>query len=132
MEPKDGALGKGWRFPIQASHRGGVAMVSGEEAVHQSIRIILSTAKGERVMRPDFGCDIHEFVFETTDRTTCTMIESSVREALVQWEPRIEVQSVRVTADETAGRLRIALNYRIRETNSEFNAVYPFHVGGGG
>jgi phage baseplate assembly protein W len=121
-------LGTGWRFPIQLDTRGGVAMAGDEEKIRESIQIILSTAKGERVMRPEFGCDIHAFVFAGMDRTTCTMIESAVREALVLWEPRIEVESVRVTTERSGeGIMDIALRYRIRATNSEFNLVYPFY-----
>jgi len=133
MDSEDTTLGSGWRFPIRLDGRGGGAPAAGEEKIKQSIHIILSTAKGERVMRPDFGCDIHEFVFASMDRTTCTMIEESVREALVMWEPRIDVESVRVNTERyELGILEIALTYRIRSTNAEFNLVYPFHhqVGG--
>ena len=129
----ESALGTGWRFPIQLNSRGGIAMSRDDEKIKESIRIILGTAKGERVMRPDFGCDIHDFVFETMDRTTLTMIESTVRDALINWEPRIEVQSVTISADEDArGRIMIAVTYRVRETNSEFNMVFPFHLRVGG
>lgn len=133
MEVKDAALGTGWRFPVQLNNRGGIAMSADEEKIRQSIHIILSTAKGERVMRPDFGCDIHEFVFASMDRTTCTMIESAVREALVMWEPRIDVELVRVSTEHyDEGILDIAVNYQIRSTNTEFNLVYPFYVRAGG
>ena len=132
MARNETPLGTGWRFPIQLDGRGAVATAEDEEKIRQSIHIILSTAKGERVMRPDFGCDIHEFVFASMDRTTCTMIESSVREALVMWEPRIDVESVRVSTERYEhGVLDIALTYRIRATNTEFNLVYPFHHQGG-
>lgn len=133
MEREGAALGTGWRFPIQLDSRGGIAMAEDEEKIKQSIQIILSTAKGERVMRPDFGCDIHEYVFASMDRTTCTMIESAVREAIVMWEPRVEVESVQVTPDRHGdGILEIGLTYRIRATNTEFNLVYPFHLQAGG
>ncbi len=133
MERPSAALGRGWRFPIRLNNRGGIAMREDDEKIKQSIHIILSTAKGERVMRPDFGCDIHEFVFESMDRTTCTMIESAVREALVMWEPRIDVESVKVSTERQAdGILDIALTYRIRSTNTEFNLVYPFYTRAGG
>jgi phage baseplate assembly protein W len=130
---RDGTpLGSGWRFPIELDGRGGVATAADEEKIRQSIHIILSTAKGERVMRPDFGCDIHEFVFGSMDRTTCTMIEASVHEALIMWEPRIDVESVVVSTERyELGILEIALTYRIRATNAEFNLVYPFHLEAG-
>ncbi len=129
MDRPGAALGTGWRFPIQLTTRGGIAMSEDDDNVRQSVHVILSTAKGERVMRPDFGCDIHEFVFETMDRATCTMIESAVREALVRWEPRIEVRSVQVTTDRyEVGILDLAVAYRIRATNTEFNLVYPFYL----
>lgn len=133
MEREGAALGTGIRFPVQFNDRGGIAVSEDEEKIAQSIRIILSTAKGERVMRPDFGCDIHEFAFASMDRTTCTMVESAVREALVLWEPRIEVEFVKALPDHGMdGKLRIGVTYRIRATNTEFNLVYPFHVRAGG
>lgn len=133
MEREGAALGRGIRFPIQLDPRGGIAMCDDDDKVKQSVHIILSTAKGERIMRPDFGCDIHEFAFATMDRSTLTLIESSVREALVLWEPRIDVVSVRVSTERYEdGILEIALTYRIRSTNTEFNLVYPFYLSSGG
>lgn len=133
MDRTGATLGSGVRFPIQLDPRGGIAMSHDDDKIQQSIHIILSTAKGERVMRPDFGCDIHEFVFATMDRSTLTLIESSVREALVVWEPRIEVESVRASTERyEEGILDIALRYRIRSTNTEFNLVYPFYMSSGG
>ena len=123
------ALGTGWCFPIRVDARGGIAMCSDEEKIAQSIRIILSTAKGERVMRPDFGCDLREFVFASMDRSTLKMVESAVRDALVRWEPRIDVDSVRVSPDGVnPNALAILVCYRIRSTNTEFNLVYPFYA----
>src|SRR4051812_22739927 len=88
------ALGSGLEFPIRMTHRGGLNVIAGEEKIRQSILTILSTAKGERVMRPDFGCDLHAFVFAAPQSATFTLIKSAVREALVRWEPRIAVESV--------------------------------------
>jgi uncharacterized protein len=127
------ALGSGLRFPIQPNHRGGLAVARWEEKVRESIVMILSTAKGERVMRPDFGCDIHAFVFMTVDKTNLTLVKSAVEEALVRWEPRIEVKAVDVMTDPIReGCLLINVTYRIRVTNSEANLVYPFYLQTGG
>ncbi len=126
-------LGVGWKFSLQINERGGVALSQYERKIHESIRIIIETAKGERVMRPDFGCDIHEFAFSVIDTSTLTMIRSAVKEALVLWEPRIEVLSVEVSAERiNEGILIIDTAYRIRATNTEYNLVYPFYLRPGG
>jgi phage baseplate assembly protein W len=122
-------LGVGWKFPVQVNSHGSIAMSEFEEDIRESIRIILSTSKGERAMRPDFGCGIHDFVFASMSTTTIGLIESSVREALTQWEPRVEFLSVLVSTDEAElGRLLVGVNYRVRATNNEFNLVYPFYL----
>jgi hypothetical protein len=124
-------LGTGWRFPVQTDSRGAVATATAEADVEQSIRIILGTAKGERVMRPDFGCDIHDYAFAVVDTTTRTLISAGVREALSRWEPRIEVERVETSAaDIDAGRLLVEIHYRIRGSNTRRNLVYPFYVEG--
>lgn len=126
-------LGVGWKFPLQINERGGVALSQHERKIQESIRIIIETAKGERVMRPDFGCDIHEFAFSVIDTSTLTMIRSAVKEALVLWEPRIEVFSVEVSAERiNQGILIIDTAYRIRATNTEYNLVHPFFLRPGG
>jgi phage baseplate assembly protein W len=122
-------LGVGWKFPVQVDSAGNIAMSAFEQDIREAIRIILSTTKGERTMRPDFGCGIHDFVFDSMSTTTLGLIEASVREALIQWEPRIELQSVRVsTAAAEVGQLLIGIDYRVRATNNEFNLVYPFYL----
>ncbi|MFA9516352.1 GPW/gp25 family protein [Halopenitus sp. H-Gu1] len=124
-------LGRGWSFPVATDSSGAIELVEGETDIEQSIRIILETAPGERVMRPDFGCGIHDYVFETVDATTRTLIESEIEDALTRWEPRIEVLSVAAEmGDRREGRLDVVIEYRIRRTNGEFNMVYPFYVGG--
>lgn len=123
-------LGRGWSFPVDASD-GDVDLVEGETDIEQSIRVILSTAPGERVMRPNFGCGIHSYVFEAVDTTRLTLIEDEVRDALVEWEPRIEVLAVDAElADRSTGRLDVDVEYRVRRTNNEFNLVYPFYLTG--
>jgi uncharacterized protein len=130
--PQD-ALGSGLRFPIRTNHRGGLAVARYEEKVRESIEMILSTAKGERVMRPDFGCDIHAFAFTIVDTTNLTLIKSAVQEALVRWEPRIEIKGIDVMIDPIReGHLLINVTYSIRLTNSETNLVYPFYLQIGG
>jgi len=122
-------LGKGWTFPIAVDERGGISLSQYEQKIRQSILLILMTAKGERVMRPDFGCGIHDLVFSVINSSTLTLIQSGVREALVLWEPRIEVLAVEISKERLGdGILDIGINYRIRQTNTEFNLVYPFYL----
>lgn len=124
-------LGRGWAFPIETNRHGEIRLVEGENDVEQAIRLILSTAPGERVMRPEFGCGIHRYAFSTVDTTTLTVIEDEVRDALAKWEPRIEVLAVDAElADPAAGKLSIDVRYRERRTNSEHNLVYPFYLEG--
>jgi len=122
-------LGRGWAFPVQIdTATGAIASVEYELDVRQSIEIILGTSAGERVMRPTFGCGIHDLVFESVDVATMTRIESAVREALTRYEARIDVLNVNVNADNAAnGELLIELEYRIRRTNQTGNLVYPFY-----
>lgn len=120
-------LGRGWSFPVDVTGR--VKLAAYEERIRHSIRLILETARGERVMRPDFGCGLHERVFAVNDATTRGSVADDVREALLLWEPRIEVLDVTVTAsgdDEEV--LRISIDYRVRSTDNRFNLVYPFYL----
>lgn len=129
---KSEVLGSGWRFPVQIDERGGVAVAAHEQKVRESICIILGTAQGERVMRPNFGCGIHEFVFSVVDTSTLTMLRSAVSEALVRWEPRIELLEVQILSENIAnGLLNIHVYYRLRATNTEANLVYPFYLNEG-
>jgi Bacteriophage baseplate protein W len=122
-------LGIGWQFPIAATPSNGVAIAEYEESIRQAVIIILSTEKGERVMRPDFGCGIHELVFAPNGPATRGIAEHYVSEALLTWEPRIEVLQVTATA---AGahqeELRVSVDYRVRLTDNRFNLVYPFYL----
>lgn len=122
-------LGKGWKFPVNVNSQGRVSMSGYEQDIKEAIWIILSTAKGERVMRPDFGCGIHDFVFASINTASLTLIENTVREALTMWEPRIELTNVKGSIDEIHnGRLFINIDYKIRTTNNRFNLVYPFYL----
>jgi phage baseplate assembly protein W len=122
-------LGLGWKFPVQVDPTTGRIEISEyEQDVREAIWIILSTARGERVMRPDFGCGIHDLVFAPISAATVGEVESNVREALINWEPRIEIINLEVSDEESFnGKLLISLDYRVRTTNNEFNLVYPFY-----
>lgn len=126
-------LGSGWTFPIAVSETGGIAVSQYDDKIKESIRLILSTAKGERVMLPEFGCDIHNFAFVVINTSMLTMMKTAVRDALVVWEPRIEVLGVEVSTDDLEhGVLHMQVNYRVRTTNAEQNLVYPFYLKPGG
>jgi phage baseplate assembly protein W len=121
-------LGVGWASPTTLEN-GQIQVAKYEERVRQSILTILSTAKGERVMRPDFGCDIHERVFAPNSSGTFGQIVSDVRDALIEWEPRIDVLDIDTIADrQQPNVIFIQVNYQIRTTNNIFNLVYPFYL----
>jgi len=122
-------LGVGWRFSVGLNERRGIALSSYEKNIEECIWIILGTAKGERVMRPDFGCDIHELVFAPNNAGTHGMIITAVTEALVRWEPRIMNINVDViTEPGNSAQLSINVQYEVRATNNVFNVVYPFYL----
>lgn len=121
-------LGKGWKFPFNLDARGKVGVSSYEEDIKEAIHIILGTAKGERLMRPDFGCGIHEYVFCSMNVVNIHLIENTVREALLMWEPRIKVISVKAEPEPEEGKLLIEIDYQVRSTNTRFNLVYPFYL----
>lgn len=121
-------LGRGWAFPVGTAPDGPVATAADEDDIRQSIWIILDTARGERVMRPDFGSGLHALVFEPMSTTTLALVKHHVEEALVTWEPRIDEITVDVQADGPRGRLSISIDYRVRATNTFYNLVYPFYL----
>ena len=122
-------VGAGWAFPLRINSRGGLALVGGERDIDEAIRLILSTPVGERRMRPEFGCRVHDLPFATNDPTTHGLIHHHVLEALTLWDPRIEVQDVRVSPDAVdAGRVLIEIDYTVRRTNQLRNLVYPFYL----
>lgn len=130
MTDDRGFLGTGVGFPVAPDEDGRLGTATGTEDVEQAIRILLGTAKGERVMRPEFGCSIHDYAFAVVDATTLTRVETSVREALARWEPRVVVEDVTVsTGDLAEGRLLVEIGYRVRATNAPGNLVYPFYLG---
>jgi Bacteriophage baseplate protein W len=124
-----GVLGTGLSFPVAVDRRGGIALAPCVSDVEQAIEIILGTAPGERPMRPEFGCAIHDYVFETVDAHTLARLEADIHEALDHWEPRIDVTDIRFDLSEVdEGRLVIDITYRLVETNQVRNLVYPFYV----
>ena len=125
-------LGQGLSFPVDTASGGGLAIVSADEKVRQSIWLILATAPGERVMRPSFGCAVHDLVFMPNSETLAGLAAAKAREALERWEPRIEVLEVDAAPD--PGRrnlLLIDVSYRIRESQQVASLVYPFFLEGG-
>jgi phage baseplate assembly protein W len=122
-------LGVGWAFPPRVEADGAIAEAVYEEDIRQAIRIIIFTNRGERLMRPDFGAGLNEFVFASVNTTTMALIETRVREALITWEARIDVLQVTVTSDPSErNKLLIDLTYRVRATNTQHNLVYPFYL----
>ena len=122
-------IGAGWAFPLRTDATGRIALVSREREIEEAIRLILATAYGERTMRPDFGCGIHEFVFAPADATTAGRIAYEVEVSLRRWEPRVELMEVTCTTDPAEpSTLYIDIRYRIRGTNDPRNLVFPFYV----
>jgi uncharacterized protein len=121
-------IGSGWTFPLRISPTGGIALVSGEREIEEAIRLVLATAPGERPMRPDFGCAIHDMVFAPVNEATAGRIQHEVYSSLDRWEPRIEVDDVEVTAGEEQGVLFIDVRYSVRGTNNPRSLVFPFYV----
>jgi len=120
-------LGTGLAFPLGVDDRGRIALAREEIDVEQAIRIILSTAPGERPMRPEFGCALHDCVFERIEADTLARIDQAVRVALDRWEPRVAIEDI-VFESRREGELLVHLRYRLRATNDVRNLVYPFYV----
>jgi len=128
-ETEKDIMGTGWSFPVRIDGRGGIALSKHENDIQESIRIIIGTAKGERRMRPDFGCEIHDLVFAPNNATTRGLAAHYIEDALGWWEPRIEVIDINTEPDPgNTGKLLITISYRIRATNDERNLVYPFYI----
>ncbi|MFE5826863.1 GPW/gp25 family protein [Streptomyces erythrochromogenes] len=122
-------LGQGWSSPLRVSPSGGMAMAAGPAAVEQSVRLILDTEPGERPMRPEFGCAVRDYVFDSFDSSSGAALVQEVRRALERWEPRIVVDDVRVvrTADHQEA-VNIHVAYRLSGTNNPHNLIHPFHL----
>lgn len=122
-------LGNGFSFPLEADFISGSLKSAGEEeSIRQAIYLILMTRKGERILHPDFGCGIWDYVFEVPDFPVLSRMEQEVTEALILWEPRITDLEVEVSPGEAAWQVNIMIHYRVRSTNNPFNLVYPFYL----
>jgi phage baseplate assembly protein W len=125
----DEFIGSGWAFPLRTDATGSIALVSRDREIEESILLILGTAPGERPMRPEFGCRIHEEIFSAADAATAGRIAGDVRTALRRWEPRIVVSDVLVSADaDDASVLYVDVRYANRATNEPRNLVFPFYT----
>jgi uncharacterized protein len=122
-------VGKGFAFPMRVDASGGIALSGAEGDVGAAMRMILSTAPGERVFRPDFGCRIWDLLFHPINASTIGLMAEAVRAAVGQWEPRVDLEDVTIEPDPYGqGLVHIDLTYRIRATNDRRNLVYPFYV----
>src|SRR4029077_3321265 len=122
-------IGSGWAFPMRTDATGRIALVSREQEIEESMRLILGTAIGERPMRPEFGCEIHDYVLESADAETAARVAAAVRASLRRWEPRIEVRDVIASFDtEDSSTIYIDIRYTVGETNDPRNLVFPFYV----
>jgi len=122
-------VGAGWSFPLRTDATGSIALSSGDRELEEAIALVLGTAPGERPMRPEYGCAIHDFVFAPADATTAGRIAYEVRASLDRWEPRIEVTDVEVTFDPAdAATLYVDVRYAQRGTNNPRNLVFPFYL----
>ena len=125
----DDFIGKGWRFPMSTTSTGSISLVEGDRELAESIQIILSTSFGERPMRPEFGCGIHDHVFDAINGATAGVLIYEVKRALERWEPRITVADVEVSMDQAAlGMLYLTIKYSRRGSNDPRNLVFPFYV----
>ncbi len=122
-------VGRGLAFPLRTTASGAVAMVSADQELREAIRLILGTAYGERPMRPEFGCGIHDLVFAPSNSTTAGQAAYEVRRSLSRWEPRADVDDVTVTYDEADTSLMyISITYSVRGSNDPRNLVFPFYT----
>ena len=127
-DPSD-FIGRGISFPFRVDQSGSIATSSGVEDIDSSIRMILTTAPGERLMRPHFGCKIWELLFEPINANTLGLMSEAVREAIGRWEPRVTLEDVRLDpSQQDVGAVLINIDYVVRATNDRRNLVYPFYV----
>jgi phage baseplate assembly protein W len=138
VTPEQRFLGRGWSFPPvflksgpAGAQRGEIVMSEGVENIRESLRIILGTALGERIMRPDFGCNLEDQVFNAMNASMVSYVENMVKTAILFHEPRIDADDIAVIPDQIAGRLDIRVGFTVRGANSRFNLVYPFYVNQG-
>lgn len=120
-------LGRGWKFPLDFEN-GSVVMSEAEEDIEESLRILLGTHPGERLMRPDFGCRIRDYCFNDYGETTQTQISNEITHAILLFEPRIEIENIDLKMEDIDGVIEICIYYKIIATNSRRNLVYPFYI----
>jgi uncharacterized protein len=126
--PTSDFTGRGWSFPLRLDGAGSFALSGGEQELDEAIRLILGTAYGERPMRPEYGCGIHDLVFDTVDAGLAGRVAAEVRASLTRWEPRVDVAEVEASPDPDQPHvLRIAVSYRVKATNDRRNLVFPFY-----
>lgn len=130
MKQKKTFLGVGWKFPPSFDRStGSIILVSEEEDIEESLYILLSTKPGERIMLPEYGCDLHQMVFEAIDATLITQMQSLIKNAILNFEPRIILENIDIRPDEnTDGLLLINVSYKVRKTNKRSNMVYPYYI----
>ena len=122
-------IGTGWDFPIRVNAKGGLQWSSGPDRIQDAIWIILKTSLGERVMRPRFGSRVNDFVFQSNSSPVRTELVTAIKRALLQSEPRIDLEKVRAQpVEDEPGQVLISIQYRLRTTNELFNVVYPFYL----
>lgn len=127
-DPSD-FIGRGIAFPLRVDQSGSIATSTGVEDIESSMRMILTTAPGERLMRPEFGCRIWELLFEPINANTLGLMGEAVRESLARWEPRATVTDIRLDpSSHDSGQVLINVEYTVRTTNDRRNLVYPFYV----
>ncbi|MFD1157201.1 GPW/gp25 family protein [Roseovarius aestuarii] len=130
MQDDPGFLGRGWRFPVEFDgNTGSARLVQAVDDINESLRILFETRPGERVMHPNYGCRIHDLVFEPMNTTTARAIENAISRAILYFEPRIILRKVKVRFEDWAqGRMKVHLEYEIEQTNSRHNIVFPFYA----
>jgi len=127
-----GIIGQGWKFPVRVNGRGGLSWSAGDDSLREAIWLILATPLRSRIMQPDFGCGVHDYLFAPNSANTRAQIDGEVKRALIRWEPRVDVLRVRAaTASEDAGALLIEIETRVRTNNAALNLVYPFYLSEG-
>jgi hypothetical protein len=125
-----GFLGKGWRFPILPDRTGCLGYIEGDANVEQSVHILLMTALGERAMRSDFGTQTPRLVFSPGSLQYLKLIENTIQEAILNWEPRIDLNNVLAEANPSdESKITVSVTYTVRQTNTKTNLVFPFYLG---
>ena len=122
-------IGRGFTFPFRVDKTGSIALTTGADDIESAMRVILCTAPGERVMRPDFGCAVHDLIFAPNNANTHGLVIYYVKEALTKWEPRIQALDVKVNLDrDEQSRINSEIKYQVIATNNVYNLVYPFYL----